>query len=86
MNSKNLLIGVAVAGLCLVGGCASKSTSTAAGKCYGVNACKGHGDCGGKGHACAGKNKCKGKGFKKMSKDYCSTKGGRFVSSVSEKL
>jgi hypothetical protein len=81
MNGKSVLLGAAVAGLCLVGaGCASNSSSEVIGKCHGVNACKGTGDCGGKTHACAGHNKCKGAGWKKMTQDNCKDKGGEFVS------
>ncbi|MSR77212.1 MAG: hypothetical protein EXS63_03150 [Candidatus Omnitrophica bacterium] len=40
--------------------------------CYGVNACKGQGACGGKGHGCAGENSCKGKGWiKAENKEAC---------------
>ena len=39
--------------------------------CYGINKCKGAGDCGGKGNSCAGKNACKGMGFVKTSKEAC---------------
>jgi uncharacterized membrane protein len=50
-------------------------------KCYGVNGCKGTGDCGGKGHACAGKNECKGQGWVyKASADEClKIEGGRLT-------
>ena len=39
--------------------------------CYGVNKCKGSGDCGGKGHSCAGRNACKGQGYIELDKDDC---------------
>lgn len=81
MNTKSMLIGAAVAGLCLAGCTSMSNTATATvGQCHGVNACKGSGDCGGKGHACGGKNSCKGKGWKKMKKTACSDLGGKFVS------
>lgn len=81
MNGKSILIGAAVAGLCLAGSsCSSSSSKEVIGKCHGVNACKGAGDCGGRTHACAGHNKCKGAGWKKMTKSTCDTKGGKFVS------
>ena len=49
-------------------------------KCYGVNKCKGTGECGGKGHSCAGKNECGAKGFLKLDKDKClAIKGGRLT-------
>lgn len=86
MEKKNLLLGAAFAGLVLgTSGCASKSTAPAAGssvsgECHGINACKGQGACGGKGHGCAGQNKCKGHGWLKMTKKECSEKGGTFKS------
>ena len=39
--------------------------------CYGINKCKGTGDCGGKGSSCAGTNACKGQGFLSLDKDTC---------------
>ena len=52
-------------------------------KCYGINSCKGTGECGGKGHACAGKNACKGQGWVYKDKDEClSTEGGRLTPSA----
>ena len=51
-------------------------------KCSGVNACKGHGECGAAdgSHACAGKNECKGKGWVKVkSEEECTKKGGTVV-------
>ncbi len=50
--------------------------------CYGVNKCKGVGDCGGKGHGCSGKNACKGQGFLEIDKDTClKIEGGRLTES-----
>ena len=46
--------------------------------CYGINKCKGTGDCGSKSHSCAGKNECKGKGWIKLQKETClRIQGGR---------
>lgn len=45
-------------------------------KCFGLNACKGHGSCKSLGNACKGNNACKGQGFKMMSKSTCTAKGG----------
>jgi hypothetical protein len=45
-------------------------------KCFGVNACKGHGSCKSTANACKGQNSCKGKGFLVMSKSTCKAKGG----------
>ena len=79
-SKKRALIAASVAGLmaaALVG--VSQPVQAAEGKvpCYGVNKCKGTGDCGGKGHGCAGKNECGGKGYIKLDKDDClRIKGG----------
>ncbi len=45
-------------------------------KCFGLNACKGHGSCKTAGNACKGKNACKGMGMTMMSKSKCLAKGG----------
>lgn len=47
-------------------------------ECYGVNACKGQGECGTKTHGCAGMNECKGKGWISLSADQCQAKGGTY--------
>ena len=48
--------------------------------CYGINKCKGTGECGGKGHGCAGKNECAGQGWLKLSSDKClKIQGGRLT-------
>ncbi len=72
---KSKLIAASIAGLMAVSGMVISGTAQAAGEmapCYGINACKGMGDCGGKGNSCAGKNACKGMGFVKVAKDACS--------------
>ncbi|PIQ83152.1 MAG: hypothetical protein COV75_09070 [Candidatus Omnitrophica bacterium CG11_big_fil_rev_8_21_14_0_20_63_9] len=52
--------------------------------CYGVNKCKGTGDCGGKGHSCAGQNACKGQGYLDLSeKDCLRIEGGRLTPDAS---
>lgn len=49
-------------------------------KCYGVNSCRGRGQCGGKtSHGCAGQNSCKGKAWIYMFPDQCQKKGGTVV-------
>src|SRR5690606_35706096 len=50
-------------------------------KCYAANECKGHGACGGAGHACSGQNGCKGEVVVETdSKDAClKMKGGRLT-------
>ena len=74
-NKKRALLAASVAGLLAVTATVTAPpTALAAGEkvhCYGVNACKGTGDCGGKGYSCAGKNACKGQGFLDVSKDLC---------------
>ena len=51
--------------------------------CYGINKCKGIGDCGGKGHSCAGKNECAGQGYVELEKDTClKIKDGRLTPDV----
>jgi uncharacterized membrane protein len=46
-------------------------------KCYGANACKGHGECKTSMNGCKGKNACKGKGFEAMTEKACVEKVGR---------
>jgi len=64
-KKKKAFLAASLAGLLAVtGGTAITTSAYAAGThCYGINACKGTGDCGGKGHSCAGKNSCGGKGW-----------------------
>ena len=62
---------VAAAGLASLGQCAQEDEIVEKVPCYGINKCKGSGDCGGKGHACAGKNECKGGGYIKLEKETC---------------
>lgn len=52
--------------------------SEAKGECWGVNACKGQGACGGVGTECAGQNNCKGQGWLSLSKSECDEKNGKF--------
>ena len=57
----------------------TKSSSDAV-HCYGVNKCKGVGDCGGPGHSCKGKNACKAQGYLELDKDTClKINGGRLT-------
>ena len=78
MDSKTqrALVAASVAGLLAVVATAAGSSAAHAeegGKvpCYGINKCKGSGDCGGKGHSCAGKNECGGQGYISIDKDTC---------------
>ena len=74
-DRKRKLITASVAGLLLAGSVGAVATAQAEEAkmehCYGVNACKGMGACGGKGNSCAGKNACKGQGFVDVAKDSC---------------
>lgn len=48
--------------------------------CYGVNKCKGVGDCGGATTSCMGTNACKHQGFITMDKEIClKLDGGRLT-------
>ena len=83
MNKATVLT-AAITGMLMASGCSTTKGTNASnvdlaqGECHGVNACKGKGDCGGKGYSCAGKNSCKGKGWIKLSKAECDEKGGKF--------
>lgn len=46
-------------------------------KCYGANACKGHGQCATNGNACKGLNECKGQGFENLPLAACHERKGR---------
>ncbi len=73
---KKSLLAASVAGLVAAAGLISSPVAHAEHggdgvPCYGINKCKGTGDCGGKGHSCGGMNECAGKGFIKLDKDTC---------------
>ncbi len=86
MSKKQALLAASVAGLVAAAGItfgqaaqAADEMGSAGGKvpCYGINKCKGAGDCGGKGHTCAGQNGCAGQGYIKLEKETCmKIKGG----------
>ena len=77
------IVAASVAGLMAAVGAVAVGSSVQADEpvaCYGINKCKGAGDCGGKGHACAGKNACKGAGAIKLDKETClKINGGRLT-------
>ncbi len=85
MEKKRAMIAASVAGLLAAVGVMGVTTAQAMddkmAPCYGINKCKGTGDCGGKaGNSCAGKNACKGAGFLKLSeKDCLRIEGGRLT-------
>ncbi len=75
---KNLLLGAAVAGLLAAAAQAhadpipkDKVKRMAVVPCYGVNSCKGQGQCAAAAHACAGQNSCKGEGWLPIPKESC---------------
>ena len=78
ISRKKMLIAASIAGLMTVAASGAATTAIAAENvpCYGINACKGTGDCGGKGYSCAGKNACKGQGFVQMPADTCTRISG----------
>ncbi len=87
MEKKNRkkLVAASVAGLLAVAGAMITGTSAFAEgvACYGVNACKGQGACGGKNNSCAGKNACKGQGFINVdNNEACSTLKGTLTPAV----
>lgn len=82
MNVNRKMAGAALAttAAALFATCAVVGTATAEDvkvKCYGANACKGHGQCKTSMNSCKGKNACKGKGFEQMSEQACIEKVGR---------
>jgi uncharacterized membrane protein len=90
MKKSKVLLASAAAGLMTLAMSAAPEQVRAEGndtevKCYGVNKCKGAGECGGKGYSCAGKNECAGQGWIKLDKDKClSIKGGRLTPDAAE--
>lgn len=86
-TKKSAFIAASIAGLMAVAGTAMMPMTAHAEDvhCYGVNGCKGTGDCGGKGHSCAGQNSCKGLGFKSVaSAEACLAMKGGSLSPMSE--
>ncbi len=83
VNRGAMLLASAVTGLLTLGapiGTAMADHHAENVHCYGVNKCKGAGDCGGKGHSCAGKNTCKGQGYLDIDKETClKIVGGRLT-------
>lgn len=46
-------------------------------KCFGANACKGHGQCASNNNACKGLNACRGQGFETLPLQACRDRQGR---------
>ncbi len=82
VNRGGMLLASAVTGLLTLGvpiGTAMAEDAETV-HCYGVNKCKGTGDCGGKGHSCAGENACKGQGYLDIDQETClKIAGGRLT-------
>ena len=81
---KQALVAASIAGLLALAETASaqhEHGASADGEdapCYGINKCKGTGDCGGKGRSCAGTNACTGQGYLELDKETClKIEGGR---------
>lgn len=88
-HMSKLLLASAVASLLAVNAAvAADDAAKGAGEpvhCYGINKCKGTGDCSGKGHACAGHNSCAGKGHINLPQDVClRIKGGHLTPAAGE--
>ena len=85
ISKKKMLLAASIAGLMTVAASGAATTAIAAESvpCYGINACKGTGDCGGKGYSCAGKNACKGQGFVKLPSDTCTRIQGGSLTTAS---
>jgi len=75
---RGTMIAAAAAGLFMTGSVTAALGETKAEtvKCYGVNSCRGHGQCAAAANDCAGKNSCKGKGWLKLSAAECRNRGG----------
>ncbi len=74
------VVGMLATGHQFAGGTEKEGEKTV--KCYGVNSCKGTGECGAPdgSHGCHGKNECKGKGWIKVeTEDECKEKGGEVL-------
>lgn len=85
-SKKKKLIAASVAGLiAMAGSVIIPGVSYAANEhCYGINACKGIGSCGGKGHSCAGMNACKGQGYVDVPEGTCSKIEGGSLTAPAE--
>ncbi len=93
MESKRqrALLAASVAGLLAAGAWAAtahaneEAGDSGTAPCYGINKCKGSGDCGAKGNSCSGKNACKGQGFIELDKDDClRIQGGSLTSPAAQ--
>ena len=82
MNTAKKVTGVALAAaaatMFAVAPVTTVSAGEKAGKCYNVNACKGHSACATATTSCAGQNSCAGQGWVKKTKTECEAEGGKF--------
>ncbi len=77
LNRKSGAVIAGAAALLVVGATAPLAPAYAYQvKCFGLNSCKGHGQCKSLANSCKGQNSCKGKGFLMMDKATCLSKGG----------
>jgi uncharacterized membrane protein len=80
LTKKKALLAASIAGLMTVAVAAPQAQAAESVPCYGINACKGTGDCGGKGTSCMGTNSCKGQGWLKLPADVCTKiQGGKLT-------
>jgi hypothetical protein len=80
MDRKSVTVALATTAAALFATTAAIGTASADEvqvKCYGANACKGHGECKTSMNSCKGKNACKGKSFEMMTEKACIEKVGR---------
>ena len=83
MNKTKSMTGLAIAAAAaslFASGLAGAADDNASGvqiKCFGANACKGHGQCKTAMNECKGHNACSGKGFVEMTEKACIEKLGR---------
>ena len=84
ISKKKMFLAASIAGLMTMAVSAAATQVLAAESvpCYGINGCKGTGDCGGKGYSCAGKNACKGQGFIKLPADTCTRINGGMLTAA----
>ena len=87
VRRQRALVAASVAGLLAAAGSAwwspraqAQDDDVESVHCYGINKCKGTGDCGGKAHSCHGENACKGQGYIDLNKEDClRINGGRLT-------
>ncbi len=83
LNQKSgAKIAMTAAALLVTGALATSAMATEfKGRCFGVNGCKGQGNCKTAQNDCKGHNACKGKGWVEMLKDECESQSGQWEQS-----